>query len=527
MARAVRTSAGAAAATITTPVPKLAHGRALADFMPPLPAEEKLREACRMGDECVIDTELPSTATGTNTVRAGFVRFLALGGDADAPVHEHGVMLRCAWVEGVLDLDDADALRPLMLFACRIEQITARDAGLKGLALNGSRVEQGINADRLQCVEGIFLAAGCHISGEVRLLGATISGDLTCGGGKFDNPAGCTLNCDGARVTGTVFLNDNFESDGEVRLLCTSIERNLICEGGLFKSVDGVALRCDRTSVTQTFAFFNVAQVSGTVDLGGMEVGTLVDEPASWQKARGALILDGFRYDRIVDVGQRIAWLDSQIPAHLGTEFRPQPWEQLIDVLRAMGHPGEARKVAMAKQDRLRTARRISRYARPLHWAYGKLVGYGYEPMKLVGILAGLWLFGAAVFWIGTNPWARGEPATADHYWIAATKSAPARDCLAARALDAGHDPSAKLPTCPDLAPSYREFAALPYALDVLLPVINLGYKSDWQPVQTDAHGDIIWSGWWLQRLYWALVIFGWIGGLLLVGVLGNLIKKD
>src|ERR1700745_3763038 len=41
------------------------------------------------------------------------VRFLVLGGDEQAPVHEHGVQLRGAWLTGILDLDHAEVPRPL------------------------------------------------------------------------------------------------------------------------------------------------------------------------------------------------------------------------------------------------------------------------------------------------------------------------------------------------------------------------------------------------------------------------------
>ena len=87
-------------------------------------------------------------------------------------------------------------------------------------------------------------------------------------------------------------------------------------------------------------------------------------------------VLDGFTYDRLgggapTEGAKRIAWLDSQRADHLGADFRPQPWEHLIAVLRAMGHTNDARSVAVAKQDRLRRARKIVRGVRLLHALYG------------------------------------------------------------------------------------------------------------------------------------------------------------
>ena len=77
-----------------------AFGRSLGDFridgclMPHglRPAEKKLLEAAREGNICEINGGRPETAIFDNRLRAGFIRFLALGGDAEAVVHETGVI---------------------------------------------------------------------------------------------------------------------------------------------------------------------------------------------------------------------------------------------------------------------------------------------------------------------------------------------------------------------------------------------------------------------------------------------------
>ena len=61
-------------------------GRTLAEFQPLKPAEQKLLEACRQGTGARISDKRPETATDNNTVRAAFLRFLALGGDEQAPL---------------------------------------------------------------------------------------------------------------------------------------------------------------------------------------------------------------------------------------------------------------------------------------------------------------------------------------------------------------------------------------------------------------------------------------------------------
>ena len=84
------------------PRPKRAFGRSLADFRIDgattpnglHPAEERLLDCAARGKECDIALGSPrEEAAPENTVRGAFLRFLLLGGDEDAPVHEKGVIL--------------------------------------------------------------------------------------------------------------------------------------------------------------------------------------------------------------------------------------------------------------------------------------------------------------------------------------------------------------------------------------------------------------------------------------------------
>ena len=63
-----------------------AHGRSLADFAPLSDAEQKLIACARSGEVCALNPKRPKKSTKANTIRAGLIRFLALGGDDDNPV---------------------------------------------------------------------------------------------------------------------------------------------------------------------------------------------------------------------------------------------------------------------------------------------------------------------------------------------------------------------------------------------------------------------------------------------------------
>jgi hypothetical protein len=628
---------------------KRAFGRSLKDFWLDgeegrlLRAEQRLLEACAKGAVCELGPTRPEQPTADSIVRAGFVRFLALGGDADAPVHEKGLRLSGAWIEGALDLESAEVPHSLQLDRCRIQKLMVRDAKLRMLNLWGSCVEAGIEGDRLRVTGGVFLRhgfrakravellgahiggdldysggafsnaggkvlicagmqvngsvilndsfhaaggvwlvgasiggdlyaiggafenadatalacdrlqvarnvflyrgfravgevrlSGAHIGGNlecdastfqnagrvalnceqihvlgsvflrngfhaignVRLQGANIGGLLECDGGVFENAGGVALTCDGLRLTGSFWLRKGFRAVGAVQLLGASIGGDLSCQGGKFENSDGMALVCDGARVEGRFFFSEVATLRGRVQLSGFHVGTLLDDAESWVRAKDRLILDGFTYGRIdgdrafTGAKDRIAWLKLQQSSDLKEEFRPQPWEQLIKVLREMGHPNEANKVAIEKQRALRRAGRIEgRVTKGLHWLYGKLVGYGYRPIRLVGMMVGVWAVCALAFWWASTPGAL-PISPPESQFVRAT---------VAQAGDAGS----------------RRFDAALYALDVVLP-ISVGYE---QQYRIDAPG--------LRWLATFGTMSGWIGSLLLLGVLGNLLKKD
>jgi hypothetical protein len=284
-----------------------AAGRSLADFGDLSEAERVLLTSSRIGDPADIAETRPENQTPANEVRASFVRFLVLGGDEQAPVHEHGVQLRGAWLTGILDLDHAEVPRPLEIAHCRIERLDATGTKLSSLILHGSKLDGGIRSFNLHCTTSVYMCHGFHATDTVSLKGAMIDGDLFCSEGKFEKAKGYALEWQGLTVGGTLTM---------------PADRGL----------------------------------NNGIDLTDARVAALCDARTTWVGARGWTVLDGFTYGRfsgegaLIDVDDRIRWLDSQLKAHLNSDFLCQPWEQLSSVLRAMGHPAAARKVAMAKQ---------------------------------------------------------------------------------------------------------------------------------------------------------------------------------
>ena len=118
-------------------------GRSLSEFRMPgtgaprglFPAEERLLDMSRTGQILSLAEACPEAATEQNRIRASFVRFLALGGDEEAFVHEKGVQVRGAFIDGTVDLDFVQSPGPLRLLQCHIDgSLHGRNARLVELS---------------------------------------------------------------------------------------------------------------------------------------------------------------------------------------------------------------------------------------------------------------------------------------------------------------------------------------------------------------------------------------------------------
>ncbi|MDO9267761.1 MAG: hypothetical protein Q7T96_01460 [Methylobacter sp.] len=139
--------------------PPLKHaGRTLTEFNPLKPAEQKLLDACRKGEVAYISKQeqRPTEPTKENTISASFLRFLALGGDEHAPVHEKGVQIWGAWVENELDLENALLPHGLGLWNCHLTNIILRHSNIHGcVGFQGCYVVNGVSADGMVCSAGM------------------------------------------------------------------------------------------------------------------------------------------------------------------------------------------------------------------------------------------------------------------------------------------------------------------------------------------------------------------------------------
>ncbi len=366
-----------------------------------------------------------------------------------------------------------------------------------------------LRADRLAVDDNLFCESGFTAEGEVSLLGARIDGQLVLNSATLANTGGRALSAEGLTVGESMFCGNGFRADGEVRLLGARVGGHVSLAKAILSNGQGAALTGDRLTVEQDMTCegftahgeihlpgarvgeldlsgalldcadgmaldLNGAQIgtltltprqspAGTVDLTNAKVGRFADDPASWPMT---MSLRGFAYDTLendqVGVRARLGWLNR----HTGG-YTPQLFDQLAAAYRQSGHENAARKVAIAKQMRSR-----SRF-NPLNWLWYVTVGYGYRTWLAAGWLAALIVLGIWIF-------SRAYPA----HMIATSTKAPA-------------------------------FHAPAYALDVVLPVLNLGEKSAWQATGT------------YQYWAWALTGAGWTLSGAVVAALTGILKRD
>jgi len=200
--------------------------------------------------------------------------------------------------------------------------------------------------------DGLF-DKGFRTEGQVSLIGASFGGVLSFRDAHLasirDNPA---LYCGGLQVARGLYLTHGFRAEGEVRLVGARV-------GGHF---DLVGMAKDSGPITLYHA------TAATVRDGG---------PESWPQE---VLLDGFTYsafDPYLPGKDRLALLRRQRDG-----YRAQPYEFMAAYYRALGHEEDARTILIEKE----RVRRIDsrRWDRFVGVMFGTLVGYGYRPMRAV-----------------------------------------------------------------------------------------------------------------------------------------------
>jgi hypothetical protein len=227
-------------------------------------------------------------------------------------------------------------------------------------------------------------------------------------------------------------------------------------------------------------------KMSGAVDLSDTETFALADRPdLDWPPES---YIAGFTYERFApsdttgyavwDAQARIAWLARLQP------FDPRAWEQAAAVLRAAGDQDGADDILVAQRRHARRSGTLQQNRRMWDVLQDATVRYGFRPQRaLIALIALI----AAVTLSLYIPAAQSSMRTTDeaaHVYV----------------------PNARVPGTPP-GPcgggEVRCFSPFFYAVDTVVPIIDLKQRTTWYP-SGDSTGSLL--TWWLN----ICTVLGW-----------------
>lgn len=361
-------------------------------------------------------------------------------------------------------------------------------------------------------------------TGGMTFRGAEISGQLDAEGATIISPGDNALNLHQARVGGNLRLCAGFRSNGVVNLNRAVIDGRLRCDGGTFswchrdRSDSRTGEPNERNAAVEAISAIIRGgidlswDVRGAVDLTEARTSFLADRPAKdWPS--GATYLSGFTYERYSaptrhGMGEwswrtRADWLAASDPAPAHQAGDPGPWEQAARTLKNHGDSAGSEHLLM---EYLRNKRRrragLLRYrgVRSADLIFNDWFrGYGYRPLRalwpLICIVILVWLSLQPIAFVDTM---RATDPTGIVYTprgqlsIIEQQKVPEQQCGDGKV---------------------RCFSPMLYAIDTVVPIVDLKQRSIWSP-STDAGGEILL--WWLT----AATLSGWaISSLLVVGL--------
>jgi len=293
---------------------------------------------------------------------------------------------------GTVNLTSADISGQL---SCRGAQLNGADEN--GNALLGERMKVG--GDVLLDENSLRKEKFSTAAGAVCLLGADISGQLSCRGARLNgrDENGNALYGERMRVGGDVLLQEQFTANSAVDLVGAHIGGNLDCTGARLRNDSGPALSAESLQVGQGILLrsrFRAISVGANeaVNLKGAQVaGALVFDPGLLEHVPDRcrrLTVDGLTYTGVPETGSGWDWLD--LLRHATPSYAAQPYQRLAAGYRALGDERQVREILMAQRDdQLARTQPRPRWTERLWGRITKCtLGYGYQPWRALIFLA-------------------------------------------------------------------------------------------------------------------------------------------
>jgi hypothetical protein len=394
------------------------------------------------------------------------------------------VVLSGAHVTGALDVQDTSLTRPgaVAFLGNRLsidDDLVALRASVDGeFRLAGSRVGGSVLLDGAalrneggyalhapdMSVGARFLARdGFSAHGEVRLVGLRVDGDLNFRNALLSNPGGSALLAYGIQTGGSLGLSDGFRAQGAVRLSRSRIGGGIFLERACLDNPAGDAIRC-RNTQAQTLHLGAGLEASGIADFRNSQFANIRDQDADWPQR---LRLAGLGYGELVpplSAALRVQWLRRDVDGYV-----PRNYETLAAMYRNAGDDSGARQVLLAREREHRA--QLPWYGRAWSWLQEVTVGYGYRPLRAAGWLLAFLAAGTLAFGLHHPPPLAGVP--------------------------------------------HPAFNPLIYTLDLVLPLVDLGQRSAYDPQGAQR---------WLAYL---LIAVGWIFATTIASGIARVLRRQ
>lgn len=356
-------------------------------------------------------------------------------------------------------------------------------------------------AGRWLAVGRDLTAPATTVTGELRLVDANIEGSLDLGGAVLRNPSGVCLNAYGITVGGSVYcgrmaddavpggcVDRDAEIEGRIDLSDARVDGHVDFRHTVLRSCpQGESLHLARLRAVQ-LRLQPATKPPGAVNLVNAHVSQYYDDPVTWPDV---VRLRGFEYDVLDDdrakVRERIhRWLQGRDRDRLpvldrirrwlrprdDVNYLPGVYDQLAAAYRRAGRVQATKMVGLAKLRHRRRA--LHPVPRLISCVIDITVGYGYRKRWAV-----LWFVGLSA--VGTLA-----------YWL----------------LDRAHDLIAVGPH----PPAFNPFA---YAVDVIVPIVDLGQQRYWLPQGPAVYCTLL------------LSLAGWVLLTLVATGMANILKRD
>ena len=410
-----------------------------------------------------------------------------------------------------LDLSNAELRSTLMMSGVTVAgTIRLGGARIHGqLTLTDTRLSQPERSS-------LIAARGATVDGDVELQGLrgdggnlrfsnAVVGSVVATGAEVANPGGVTVSLHQATVRGSVVLARGFRSTGLVLLSRATMTGRLECDSGTFDCPGPN----DRNQLGHAIEAISLharggmdlgwARAEPSVDFTNADTTFLADNPSRWPSR---ILISGFTYDRFErsrssaagrpwDHGARAAWLGRQEIYDAG------PYEQAARVFREHGYTSAAETILIAQRSQAREliTGPAAGIRRTLDGLFGASVAYGYRPGRVLWLL--VVLLGLVIASLEVPVTQATLRSTTDSGIVYTTRGPLVGNSASQSVAIPGSDACG--------GGQVRCFSPVLYAIDTVVPLVNLDQRASWYPDPNVPQGTLM--QWWLNLA----TILGWL----------------